>query len=535
MLNVKAVKIGSLIICLKLGDVIRGLKSSKKNIDYVLANDDKYSFGFNETNNEISVDEWQTYYIQSINNKILNERLFNNRGHLIDSNIGELFFKNSIGKSKFEKLDFIVNSSKLSSSEFEELLKTVDSKISNLTFSYNVSGVGSKVTRKKQNLQQNEYLKFKYSAQFFEVHLKPWLESIIKEPHQLSLSKREYEKLELTPYIDEESMVEVFSGLSQFTPSIKSSSLSKKLVFNGREHLPIEISHGLEFDTFDNIENRFIKFLVDNLSKLINVCKDKYDIVSNHMLEDIDIITIKKSLWYYSNRSILRDCKKINYIPFSSQVIQKKTPYNKALRFYQDMNSLPVILFSENTYDEILELKKIDKLYEYYCFFKLEEILDDILNSYNKNIDYKEVINGNSVILSSPEISYQNSNKKVTLYFQKGYRKGVGTYSVSLDPDFSIEIVDLITNELEILVLDSKFKTKHELVKSEDIHKMHAYKDAIFNCNFAIALFPGSNNVFYPESLTSLYSGVGAFVLKPNFAYTELKTQLKCILQNVGV
>ncbi|GFD80403.1 hypothetical protein KUL118_32650 [Tenacibaculum sp. KUL118] len=534
MVNVKAVKIGSLIICLKLGDVIGVLKNSDKNIEYVLATDNEYSFQFDETNNNIIVHEWQSYYIQSINDKILNESLFINRGRLIDNNIGELFFKNSIGKSKFEKLDLIVKSSKLSNSEFEELLKTVDSKISNLTFSYNVSGVGSKVIRKKQNLQQNEYLRFKYLAQFFEDHLKPWLESIVKQPHRLNLSRREYEKLELAPYIDEESMVEIFSGSNQFTHSVKSSSLSKKLVFNGKEHIPLEISHSLEFDTYDNVENRFIKFLVDNLSQLINVCKGKYDIISNHMLENIDIISIKKNLWYYSNRSVLRDCKKMSYIPFSSQVVQKKTPYNKALRFYQDMNSLPVISFSEDTYDEILELKKIDKLYEYYCFFKLEEILDDILNAYNKNTDYKEVINGSSIILSSPETSYQTTNKKISLFYQKTYKKQVDTYSISLDPDFSIEIVNLNTNELEILVLDSKFKSKYELVKSEDIHKMHTYKDAIINCNFAIALFPGSDNVFYPESITSLFSGVGAYVLKPNFDNSDLKTLLNEVLCNYG-
>lgn len=529
MLNVKAVKIGSLIICLKLGDVIGVLKNSDKSIDYVLATDDEYSFEFDETNNKIYVHEWQSYYIQSINDKILNESLFNNRGRLIDNNIGELFFKNSIGKSKFEKLDLIVKSSKLSNSEFEELLKTVDSKISNLTFSYNVSGVGSKVIRKKQNLQQNEYLRFKYLAQFFEDHLKPWLESIVKQPHRLNLSRREYEKLELAPYIDEESMVEVFSGSNQFTPSVKSSSLSKKLVFNGKEHIPVEISHSLEFDTYDNVENRFIKFLVDNLSQLINVCKGKYDVISNHMLEDIDIISIKKNLWYYSNRSILRDCKKMNYIPFSSQVIQKKTSYNKALRFYKNMNSLPVIDFSESTYDEILELKKIDKLYEYYCFFKLEEILDEILFSYKKNTKFKEIKSNTSLILTKPEIVYEIPNKKISFFYQKNYKKNESTYSVNLDPDFSIEILNLDTNNLKILVLDSKFKSNYDFVKSEDIHKMHAYKDAIISCDFAIALFPGNSNIFYPQSLSSMYSGVGAFSLKPNLDDSELKNLLKNI------
>lgn len=530
MLNVKAVKFGSLIVCLKLGDVISVLKNSRKKIDYVLATEGEYSFELNETNNCLSVHEWQSYYIQSINNKSLKESLFNNRGRLIDNNIGELFFKNSIGKSKFEEINFIVKSSKLSNSDFEELLKTVDSKISNLAFSYHVSGVGSNVIRKKQNLKQNDYLKFKYLAQFFENHLKPWLESIIKEPHRLNLAKREYDKLELVPYIDEESMVEVFSGLNQFAPSIKSSSLSKKLVFNGQEHIPVEISHSLEFDAFDNIENRFIKFLIDNLIQLINVCKEKYDIISNHMLGDIDIISIKKNLWYYSNRSILRDCKKMNYVPFSSQVIQKKTPYNRTLKFYQDLNSLPIIQFSENTYDEILELKKIDKLYEYYCFFKLEEILDDILITYNKETNFKEVKHGYSVILSSPVISYQNANKRISLYYQKNYKKGIDSYSVNLDPDFSIEIVDLSTNELEILILDAKFKSKYDFVKSEDIHKMHTYKDAIINCDFAIALFPGSSNVFYPESMSSLHYGVGAYALKPNFDVEELKQLLEKVI-----
>jgi len=532
MLNVKAVKIGSLIVCLKLGSGIDALKKSTDNIDYILSSEGGSSFIFNETNNNILISEWKSYYIQSINTKTLEESLFKNRGKLIDANIGELFFQNAIGKSKFEELNFIIQSSKLSDLEFEELLKTVDSKISNLTFSYNVSGVGSSVVRNKQNLEQNEYLKFKYLIQFFEDQLKPWLDSITKEPHRLNLSKRAQEKLELTPYFDEESMVEVFSGLCQFSPSIKSSNLSKKLVFNGKEHIPIEVSHNLEFDTFDTIENRFIKFLVDGLIQLINVSIPKYDIISNHMLDNIDVLSIEKNLSYYSNRSILRDCKKMNYVPFSSQVMQKKTPYNKSLKFYQDLNSLPIIHFSENSYEEILELKKIDKLYEYYCFFILEEILDDILNTYYKESDFKEHKRGSSIILSSPEISYKNANKMISLHYQKNYKKSIDTYSVNLDPDFSIEIVDLITNKLEILVLDSKFKSEYKFVKSEDIHKMHTYKDAIINCNFAIALFPGSDNVFYKESMDSIYSGVGAYAMKPNFDTTALTELLKKIINS---
>lgn len=530
MLNVKAVKIDSLIVCFKLGDDINSLKKSINKIDYVLANDNESSFGFETDNNTIYVNEWGLYYVHSINGKSLVEGLFHNRGKLIDSDIGELVFQNAIGKSKFENLNFKVKSSKLSDSEFEELLKSVDTKISNLTFSYQVSGVGSMVLRKKQNLQQNDYLKFKYLAQFFEDQLRPWLESIIKEPHRLNVSRREYERLEFAPYIDEESMVEVFSGLSQFAPTTKSSSLSRKLTFNGKEHLPVEISHSLEYDTYDNVENRFVKFLVDNLIRLINAGIVKYDIISNHMLGDIDILSIKEKLWYYANRTILRDCKKMNYIPFSSQVIQKRTPYNKTLKFYQNLNSIPVINFSDANYGEILELKKIDKLYEYYCLFRIEDILDDILKSYIKRTNYKEVKNGNSITLSSPEISYLSHDRKISLYYQKHYRKGTDTYSVSLDPDFSIEIIDLSTNDLEILALDSKFKSNYEFVKSEDIHKMHTYKDAIINCNFAIALYPGASNVFYPESLGSSYSGVGAYVLKPNFENNELKTMLSQIL-----
>jgi predicted component of viral defense system (DUF524 family) len=532
MLNVKAVKIGSLIICLKLGDEINVLKNSINDIDYISTIDVANSFEFDEINNCLHIHEWQLYFIKSINNKVLNERLFNNRGRLIDINIGELFFKNAIGKSKFENVNFIVKSVKLSNSEFEELLKTVDSKISKLTFFYNISGVGSNVIRKRHNLHQDEYFKFKYLAQFFEVNLKPFLDSIIKEPHRLNLSKREYDILELTPFIDEESMVEVFSGSNQFTTSIKSTSLSKKLFFNGKEHIPVEISHSLEFDTFDNVENRFIKFLVDNLIQLINFCYEKYDVISNHMLEDIDIKSIKKNLLYYSNRTILRDCKQMNYIPFSSQVILKKTSYNKALKFYQDLNSLPIIHFSENTYEEILELKKIDKLYEYYCFFKLEEILDEILFSYLKKTNYKEIKSNTNLILTKPEIVYQNSNKKISFFYQKNYKKNESTYSVDLDPDFSIEILNLDTNSLKILVLDSKFKSKDEFVKSEDIHKMHAYKDAIINCDFAIALFPGKSNIFYPQSLSLMYSGVGGFSLKPNLENTELIELLKNIIIN---
>jgi predicted component of viral defense system (DUF524 family) len=70
-------------------------------------------------------------------------------------------------------------------------------------------------------------------------------------------------------------------------------------------------------------------------------------------------------------------------------------------------------------------------------------------------------------------------------------------------------------------------------VNSEDIHKMHTYKDAIDGFS-SFVLYPGNSDIFYsdPKKASNL-TGVGAFVMKPNMSTYSIFDYLNNVIQQL--
>ena len=116
--------------------------------------------------------------------------------------------------------------------------------------------------------------------------------------------------------------------------------------------------------------------------------------------------------------------------------------------------------------------------------------------------------------LTSSNIPYNIGDILISLFYKKNYKALNQSYSVELEPDYSLEVSNISSGKSLKIFFDAKFKFDDGSVKSEDIHKMHTYKDAI-NGYSSIVLFPGHNNIFYKDhSSNSPFSGVGAFVMK---------------------
>lgn len=105
------------------------------------------------------------------------------------------------------------------------------------------------------------------------------------------------------------------------------------------------------------------------------------------------------------------------------------------------------------------------------------------------------------------------------------YNGATPSYSTPLRPDF----VWRDENDKPLAALDAKFRVNVERgsVVGDDLHKMHAYRDAL-GVRVALALHPGERSVFYDRergpqqtwnvraALSGALSGVGAWGLRPN-------------------
>lgn len=346
--------------------------------------------------------------------------------------------------------------------------------------------------------------------------------------------------------------------------------------------IPNEIFSSRKFITFDTPPNQFIKFSFNYFRQL---CEDilfeffdpKKNIVIRSEVEEM-LIELNGLL----SSGFFRGVSNLNRIPFDNQTLQKKFGYREILHSWLLVQMALQIKWEGREDSFSGDTRNVAKLYEYWVYFKLYNIilsLDNciLVNAQNANSAIRFTERGLEIKLQEGEPSLlqftfgeEKSGKlRLLLYFNKEFKKsGVteqGSYSRKFRPDYSLVIIPdkLIKensiksqNELEeiasekgqiaYLHFDAKyrvdklkeifgdeedetipkqrFQSKDEY-KREDLYKMHTYNDAIRRTVGSYIIYPGDNEnpkaTF--ESYHEILPSVGAFLLKPNSNTDHLK------------
>ena len=170
----------------------------------------------------------------------------------------------------------------------------------------------------------------------------------------------------------------------------------------------------------------------------------------------------------------------------------------------------------------LIEIKDVPTLFEYWCFFIVKDILDGKFKS--KRTAHLVIDRETERVV--PEGICITYNGGISLLYNARYRSSFGvsligngselkgynpfeSYSHGLRPDIVIE-----KNGSKKLILDAKYKGKNggsgfyggeergTIVgyNEEDLDKMHAYRDAIKDVFGAFALYPGEKTIIFPPS-----------------------------------
>jgi hypothetical protein len=222
--------------------------------------------------------------------------------------------------------------------------------------------------------------------------------------------------------------------------------------------------------------------------------------------------------------------------------------------------------------------RDIAKLYEYWLFFALYDLVKTKFNLTKYSNDEKEIpnlieptANGLNLMLKSGthtalEGEYNSGTRNLNIKFSynrsfkggKEYNdKEEGSWTKALRPDYTLsfwpsELKEKEAEEKELIVhihFDSKYKvdqfiiekdiakdgTEYEdnleeekeeerkgIYKNADLLKMHAYKDAIRRTGGAYILYPGSikQDVAF-RGFHEIIPGLGAFAIRPEDEKTE--------------
>ena len=347
-----------------------------------------------------------------------------------------------------------------------------------------------------------------------------------------------------------------------------------KIVDKLNGYLPSEIDQIKHEDIIDIPENQFFKYFLEMIHELV----DKLLENSKEGYINDKLLYFSDEIEYYLSSKFFNHISTMEYVPFNSKILQKKEGYREIFQYF-----LMLEFSFRLSWDEINNQfkgfeKKLSELYEYWCYFKLLKVLNDMSVC---KINFENVFKLNKDNWSISIIKGVKSAKKfklslygydieIELFYNLRFsdRSKYRSYSLPFKPDYTmlvklgdkhyyihfdakyrseleiIKVYDIIESERQ---LDEEIKKrddteeKDRVFKDGDIYKMHTYKDSILETEGAYVLYPGNVTKQFFETNTIIPS-VGAFSLIPGHDETAednlewfIKEIIKALLYHEGL
>jgi len=443
------------------------------------------------------------------------------------STFGKVHFDNYVGRALIGNLPVLVRSRKLRDDLYDVMLQDIIREIAQLPFSFNTP-TGSLVYIRDDIRTDIIYHTFLILKSCFQ-ELDDACEFVLKNPHRLLV---------------EESNVKYAWEISRITPATIQSLVEHTEFWNDKQIYKAKSSQLLQ--TFDNPENRFVKFflqlcldIIDRFEQAIRMgnAPARYELLLN-CSEMVQVINDRLT------DPIMKDLGPLQVFPAQSTVLQRRQGYMEIFGIYQLLDgSLHLPLLSEHT-TTILENKDLAELYELWTFFVMVRavgtaftttVIDAVSGKetdFETDLDYEIAVDfkNGMKLWYNRTFSY---SKSYDSHSEKDRKQR--SYSVDLRPDITLQI------EREYWIFDAKFRfdttlfadqssteeetsrIKYESKKAKqmnaDIVKMHAYKDAIYDARIAFVLYPNPvmTEIFRQRDgrHESCFHGVGAIPLLP--------------------
>lgn len=342
--------------------------------------------------------------------------------------------------------------------------------------------------------------------------------------------------------------------------------------------LPERISTTRKIDSVDTPENRFIKHALESFLKL---CSDIHKAAENGRhpkLQDESKSLIHK-LENQLHHTVFKNISRPAILKLNSPVLQRKEGYREVLRVWLMFDLAAKLIWKGG--DDVYSggKKDVAVLYEYWLFFVLLDLLQEIFHIAPKDLSELikptsdglnlQIKQGKFIALSG---IYEKGPRKLNVRFsynrsfsgKQEYPKA-GSWTVTLRPDYTLSFwpsgIDEEEAEKQELIVHVHFDAKYKIdnllnfqeqkneealndektdnrkgiYKNADLLKMHAYKDAIRRTSGAYVLYPG-DEALKQKGFHEIIPGLGAFPVKPsntNSVTGELKAFIQEIVQHL--
>jgi predicted component of viral defense system (DUF524 family) len=339
------------------------------------------------------------------------------------------------------------------------------------------------------------------------------LQTIWRNPHRRLVTEERWVLLSEASSVDADTILMMLQHPEHLRP-YRGGSLST-LAQRLKGKVPERVFERRVTETLDTPENRFIKRFMDIVLYWCDELQ-RLNYWQKAQSHQPDLQTLREFVRFLRADPLFADVGELEIFPASSQVLLRRDGYRECLQVYRLLHIARAPIFDR--LQDAIDNRRIDQIYEFWCFFRLAEELAKILGNWQQPLfsalesDEGGLRHGLSANLGN---GYQ-------LFYNRTFSHGKGSgrsYSVSLRPDFS-----LMKGGQPLVVFDAKFRFDERdiqpnqpleeemddaqqegnierLAKHADICKMHTYRDAL-KCRAAVVLFPGKegDGIFYDKN-----------------------------------
>jgi predicted component of viral defense system (DUF524 family) len=359
------------------------------------------------------------------------------------------------------------------------------------------------------------------------------LRSILRDPHRRMEAVDRVVAAELATRLSPRALQEVAYGVRALQRVPRGRGLG------GGNLFPREISERVSTPTPDTAENRFVKAFLDSCGFIVEAMRRRMAGLATAPARAIrqDCISIEGELAPIQRHRLWEDVGEMLFFPASSTVLQRRPAYREVLRHHILMRSASRALpLHQEEVAQLLEVKNIERLYELWTAFAVIDAVTAQRGPPDKaaRIHYGDLSSklGSGLLATwsdGTEVAYN-----ATFTASDGFHGR--SWSLTLRPDCCIW-----SPETGLHLLDAKFKVSGSLAtedeagataKKDDLHKMHAYRDAISGARSAWVMYPGATTaVWTPPSALGPLEGVGAVPVIPGAHHEELRALVVRMLE----
>lgn len=461
-------------------------------------------------------------------------------------------FGDYIGRLVVDGTDILVSSKKLDEEGFDALLLSITNRVAELPFDFNTPTFVpfAREALGGRDLLYHAFLYLRWAFSYATPSLTEVWAAVSSAPHRQLVREERVVSLWGARSISPRMLERIASDSSNWIPVTgaplpAANPLARALTVGGVPHLPMEVTEPCVRSCVDTAENRFVRYFVGLALDLIEQARD---LLAGQLCDSslqAQAADLAQKLREMASADWLEEVGDFERFPAHSQVMQKRFGYRDILRHYLALVLASRYPLAAADITRIVETKSASVLYEYWTFFELAEALGDVLGEPTQAVKTTEGSPISSRLREGIKLTFPAaaaagaSGRPVELWYNRSFSRsgaaGSRSYSVPLRPDICLRVDD------RLHLFDAKFRVdqfeipENELLAEEeaephgtvtrgwfkhaDIHKMHAYKDAIGGeagrVDSVWVLYPGSEFRFFGEDGTRVESAEDLRVLPP--------------------